>query len=86
MRSDPARTLAEALGRRGLSSPARLLADAHRPLGPLLADQGTAIGPLTRLVAGDRAGGTAALLEDPNALDRLVGAIDEIEERDAQPG
>lgn len=76
MRSDPARLLADAIGRRGLTAPARLLADAHRPIGPLLADLGAAVGPLARLVGGPRAEAATRLLDEPDALDRLMAAID----------
>ena len=85
MATDPARLVAEALERRGLGAPARLLADAHRPLGPLLADLGVAIGPLARAVGGARAASLTRWLEDPGALDRLVVALDEGEPR-AEPG
>ncbi len=79
--ADPARQAAAELERRGLAIPARLLADAHRPLGPLLADLGVAIGPLARAVGGPRVGPLTRWLEDPAALDRLVGALDEGEQR-----
>ena len=82
---DPAREVAEQLERRGLAAPARLLADAHRPLGPLLADLGVAIGPLARVLGGSRVGPATRWLEDPDALDRLVVALDEGEPR-AEPG
>ena len=85
MAVDPARQVAEELERRGLAAPARLLADAHRPLGPLLADLGVAIGPIARVVGGSRVGPLTRWLEDPGALDRLVGALDEGEPR-AEPG
>lgn len=82
---DPARDVAEQLERRGLAAPARLLADAHRPLGPLLADLGVAIGPLARVLGGGTVGPVTRWLEDPDALDRLVVALDEGEPR-AEPG
>lgn len=85
MGSDPARDVAEELARRGLAAPARLLADAHRPLGPLLADLGVAIGPLARVIAGRRVEPLTRWIEDPDGLDRLVVALDEGEPR-AQPG
>jgi hypothetical protein len=86
MSRDPARRAADELGRRGLAAPARLLADAHRPLAPLLADVGAALGPLTRAVAGERAASMVRWLEDPGALDQLVDALDASGERRAGPG
>ena len=86
MTDDPARRVAEELDRRGLAVPARLLADAHRPLSPLLADLVAALGPLARAVAGTRGAATARWLEDPDALDSLVNAIDAQGERRAGTG
>lgn len=83
---DPARDLAAQLRRRGLATPARLLADAHRPLSPLLADLGVAIGPLARAVGGTGAGPLTGWLEDPRALDRLVEALDAEGEPRAESG
>jgi len=85
MNRDLARRAADELGRRGLAAPARLLADAHRPLAPLLADVGAALGPLTRAVAGDRAASMVRWLEEPDALDQLVEALDTPGERRAGP-
>jgi hypothetical protein len=86
MSRDPARLAADELDRRGLAAPARLLADAHRPLAPLLADVGAALGPLTQAVAGERAASMVRWLEDPGALDQLVDALDASGERRAGPG
>ncbi|HEX7171787.1 MAG TPA: hypothetical protein VF365_04155 [Candidatus Limnocylindria bacterium] len=86
MSRDPARRAADELDRRGLAAPARLLADAHRPLGPLLSDLGAALGPLTRAIAGDRAAPVVRWLERPSALDELVDALDAQGERRAGPG
>lgn len=86
MSGDPARRAAEALDRRGLAAPARLLADAHRPLGPLLADVGVAIGPLARAIGGGRTGPMTRWLEEPDALDRLVVALDAEGDARAEPG
>jgi hypothetical protein len=86
MSRDAARRAADELDRRGLAAPARLLADAHRPLAPLLADVGAALGPLTRAVAGERAASMVRWLEDPGALDQLVDALDASGERRAGPG
>ena len=81
-----ARRAAAELDRRGLAVPGRVLADAHRPLAPLLSDLGVALGPLARAVAGARGASLAAWLEEPQALDDLVTALDEREERRAGPG
>ena len=86
MAADPARRVAEELERRGLAAPARLLADAHSPLGPLIADLGVAIGPLARAIGGTRVGPLTRWLEDPGALDRLVVALDAEGEPRAEPG
>jgi hypothetical protein len=86
MAVDPARRVAKELDRRGLAAPARLLADAHRPLGPLLADLGVAIGPLARAIGGTRVVPLTRWLEDPGALDRLVVALDAEGEPRAEPG
>ena len=86
MAVDPARQVADELERRGLTAPARLLADAHRPLGPLLADLGVAIGPLARAIGGTRVASLTHWLEDPDALHRLVVAIDAEGEPRAEPG
>ena len=86
MSEDPARRLAEELDRRGLAVPGRMLADAHRPLSPLLADLGAALGPLARLVSGRRGNDIGAWLERPDALDEIVRALDARGERRAGPG
>lgn len=75
--TDPAaRRLAEALDRRGLALPARLLADAHRPLAPLLGDLESALGPLVSAAAGERADDARRLLGDADGLDRLIEELD----------
>ncbi len=76
MTDGPARRLAEELDRRGLAVPARLLADAHRPLAPLLTDLGTAFGPIIGAALGRIADDPRALLDDPTGLDRLVEQLD----------
>jgi hypothetical protein len=73
---DAARRLSAALERRGLAEPSRLLADAHRPLAPLLSDLSAAFGPLLARVAGRTAADLAAVLEDPHGLDRIVDDLD----------
>ncbi|MGH2418588.1 MAG: hypothetical protein ACRDFY_09670 [Candidatus Limnocylindria bacterium] len=86
MTGDPARLVARELGRRGLAAPARLLIDAHRPLAPLLADAGAALGPLLGVLAGRPAVAMRDLLEDEAAMDRVLDALDDLEERHAKSG
>ena len=76
MTDDAARRLATALERGGLSVPARLLADAHRPLSPLLNDLSAAFGPLLAPAAGRTGADLAALLDDPRGLDNLVEELE----------
>jgi hypothetical protein len=76
VRGGAARRLAEALDRRGLAAPGRLLADAHRPLAPLLHDLGAAIGPLLGTAVGNRADDLRAILDDPRGLDRVIEELD----------
>ena len=76
MSDGPARRVAETLDRRGLAVPARLLADAHRPLAPLLSDLGAAVGPLIGAAFGRAANDASALLADERGLDRLVDQLD----------
>jgi len=71
-----ARRLAAQIDRRGLAVPARLLADAHRPLAPLLADLGAALGPLLGAAVGRRADDMRALVDDPAGLEGLIEALD----------
>jgi hypothetical protein len=73
--ADAARRLAIALERRGLAVPGRLLADAHRPLAPLLSDLSAAIGPLLSR-AGRPGADIASLLDDPTGLDGLVEELE----------
>lgn len=76
MSKDPARRLAEELARRGLATPARLLADAHRPMAPLLSDLGAALTPLLAATGMRRADELGAFLQEPGALDQLVTELD----------
>lgn len=73
---EPARRLATRIGSHGLAAPARLLVDAHRPLAPLVADLGAALGPLLALVAGRQADDVRAITDDPDGLDALVDELD----------
>lgn len=85
MSEDAAARLASGIRDRGLRVPVRLLLDAHRPLGPLVADLGAALGPLARL--GGRPGGDiATLLDDEGALDRMIDALDATGDRRAESG
>jgi hypothetical protein len=77
--------LAAELDRRGLTEPARVLIDAHRPLAPLLSDIGAAFAPILRLGGGASAAQAAELAADERALDRLMDAIDATGDRDAEP-
>lgn len=81
MSPTPERRLAAGLRRRGLDAPARLLADAHRPLTPLLADLGAAVGPLLGAVG---MGGAARLLSEGRPLDALIEALDAGEDPDVR--
>ena len=78
MTDGPARRLAEELDRRGLAIPGRLLIDAHRPLAPLLADLGTALGPLLGVAVGRRADDLRATIDDPAGLDLLIEELDHL--------
>jgi len=71
-----ARRLAEAIDRRGLTAPGRLLTDAHRPLSPLLNDLGAALGPLLSAAVGTRADDVRTILDDPRGLDRVIEELD----------
>lgn len=86
MTDDAAARLADELSRRGLAVPARLLADAHRPLAPLLSHVGVALGGLLGALPGRGAASLRALVEDENALDRLISRLDVAAEKsDAEP-
>jgi hypothetical protein len=79
MRDDEADSVAAELARRGLTAPARLLLDAHRPLGPALSDLGVALGPFAGLL-GVSARRVANLAADERGIDRVIAAIDEVDE------
>ncbi|MBW3612258.1 MAG: hypothetical protein KY392_00195 [Chloroflexi bacterium] len=81
MSPTPERRLASRLRRRGLDAPARLLADAHRPLAPLLADLGAAVGPL---LGAAGMSGAARLLSQERPLDALIEALDAGEDHDVR--
>lgn len=86
MRADPARRIATVLAGRGLGVPARVLADAHRPLAPLLSDVGAALGPLLSAAMGPAADDARELMDDPEGLDRLVERLDEAARTDVGAG
>ena len=83
MTGAPERRLAAELNRRGLAAPARLLVAAHLPLAPLLADAGAAIGPLLAAVSGPAARDLRDLIEEGDGMQRLIAALDDVEEPDA---
>jgi hypothetical protein len=85
MSDDAAERLARALDARGLTEPARLLAESHRPMAPLLSDLGAAVGPLLRAIGGSRTGGLARFMGDEAALQRLTDGLDELERSRAEP-
>jgi hypothetical protein len=86
VRADPARRIADELGRRGLAAPARLLLDAHLPLAPLLSDAGAAISPLLRAVGASALDDVGWLLDDETGMERLIAELDHAGERHAEPG
>ena len=86
MSRDPARRIADELGRRGLAAPARLLLDAHLPLAPLLADAGAALTPLLRAVGGGTLEDVSRLLDGGDGMQQLLHELDDAEERHAEPG
>jgi hypothetical protein len=85
---DPARRLADALRRRGLLLPARVLLEAHRPLAPLAADVGAALGPLLAATLPSHADDARDLFDDADRdpLTTLLTALDEHDRRDAVAG
>ncbi|HSK92520.1 MAG TPA: hypothetical protein VLA76_00515 [Candidatus Angelobacter sp.] len=83
MSSTSLRRAVTGLRHRRLDVPARLLADAHRPLAPLLSDLGVALGPLLG-AAGAR--GAGRLLAEERLLEAFVDELDADEEPDARAG
>lgn len=83
---DPARRIAMQLVRHGLAAPARLLLDAHRPLGPLAADAGAALAPLLRVIYGRTSSDFETLLDDDHAMQRVISELDDLEAARAQSG
>jgi len=72
-----ARVAHEVTGR-GLQTPVLLLLEIHRPAGFLLSQGLIVLGPiLAGLVGLDRVQTLSRFLREPNALDRLIAAIEE---------
>jgi hypothetical protein len=68
--------LADELDRRGLSAPAALLIDAHRPLIPLMRQGAIFAGPLLGSLFGrGRVASLLRHLEEPDAIDRLLARL-----------
>jgi hypothetical protein len=80
MRAAP-ESIAEALRRRGLAAPARLLLDAHRPLRPLLAETGVFLAPVLGPLLGRRYRAVQELLEHDTSYDELIESLDDAEHR-----
>ena len=74
-------SIAEALRRRGLAAPARLVLDAHRPLRPLLAETGVFLSPVLRPLFGRRYRALQELLERDSTYDQLIDTLDDAEHR-----
>jgi hypothetical protein len=70
-RSVAARRLAAEIERRGLTTPAVLLLEAHRPVAPLIAAAATFLGPLLGRIAPGAAA-IAAVAGDDDAIDLLL--------------
>ena len=74
-------SIAEALRRRGLAAPARLVLDAHRPLRPLIAETGVFLSPILRPLFGRRYRALQELLERDSSYDQLIDSLDDAEHR-----
>ena len=79
MRDELAGEIARGLDRRGLSAPARLLLDAHRPLRPLLAETAAFLSPLARPLLGRRFTTIADVLDREAGYDELIDALDRLD-------
>lgn len=64
--------LAAEIRRRGLTAPARLLLEAHRPLRPLLDDLATFLSPILGPVLDQRSAQLSAALQHDAAIDQLL--------------
>lgn len=76
MTEEAARAIGDELERRGLSAPARLLLDAHRPLAPLIGSAATFLAPLVGAVGGRRGSELLRLFETPDGIDALIARLD----------
>lgn len=65
---------ADALRRRGLAGPARLLIDAHRPYLPLIEELAAFGSPLLRVMLGSTWSAASAILT-PRGLDALLDRL-----------
>jgi hypothetical protein len=74
--STAAARLAAEIERRGLTAPAALLIDAHRPIAPLVAAGSTLLAPLLAAIAPAAARDPMAVLEDADGLDDLLAALE----------
>lgn len=73
MTADPTEAVAREIRSRGLSAPALLLLDAHRPLRPLLGQAATFLLPLMRPLLGESSSqALERALGDDAAYDRLM--------------
>ena len=79
MRDELAGGIARGLDRRGLSAPARLLLEAHRPLRPLLAETLAFLSPLARPLFGRRFTSIADILDHDAGYDDLIDALDRLD-------
>lgn len=75
MRGDPTEPIARELRTRGLTAPALLLLDAHRPLRPLLGVAAAFLLPVIRPVFGGGAQRIHDVLDDDAAYDRLLDRL-----------
>lgn len=73
--STAARRLAAEIERRGLTAPAALLVEAHRPIAPLIAAGSALLAPLVAAIAPAGARDAMAVLEDDEGLDDLIAAL-----------
>ncbi len=81
MTANPPDGLVEALRRRGLAAPARLLLDAHRPLRPLIAEARAFLDPVLRPLLGSRSALLQETLDDPERYDELIERLGDAEHR-----
>jgi hypothetical protein len=73
--------LAAAVRRRGLSAPAAILLEAHRPIAPLLADAAAFAAPFLSAIGGGILARAIGELEEPGGIDRLARQLARPDER-----